>query len=680
VDNALLCEGVLFCATGLRTIRKMPSTLSETVLNALPRRCTLWLLALLAACFGGPATAAALSQSIATQVPGMVASGQADLTGTLQLAVDLSDLDHRLFKVRETIPVSTGTLKLFYPAWLPGNHAPRGPIEALTGLTITGNGQRIEWTRDPLDVYAFNLTVPSGVNTLELGFEYASPMMKDQGRIVATPEIAGLQWNTVVLYPANRNINDIPVAANVTLPPGWEAATALDLLASNGRTLTFEPVTLNVLVDSPLFAGLYFKSTELATVGGAKVRLHWVGDSEESVRAATDAQLALHAKLVREADVLFGSHHFNHYDFLLGLSDQFSGIGLEHHRSSENGVSSEYFSEWDKKQIERSLLPHEYTHSWCGKFRRPAGQNVANFNTPLDNRLLWVYEGQTQYWGQVLSARSGLWSQPFTRESIAYLAATLEGNRPGRLWRTLQDTTYQPIMTPRRPLSFTSWQRTEDYYNEGLLIWLDVDTQLRALTHDSRSLDTFAAAFFGVDDGQWQAKPFTFEDVVAALDAVAPFDWAGFLKTRLDGHGPGAPLDGLARGGWKLDYTDKPTEYVKGVEESRKTSDYSFSLGLSVEKDGVLGEVVWGSPAFQAGLSKGDTLVAVNGISYKNERLKAAIKAAQADKKPIELLLKNLDHYRTVKLNYTDGLRYPTLVRIDGTPDRLTAILVPKTQ
>ena len=606
----------------------------------------------------------------------------ADYAGTISLHVDVSDVDHRLFKVRQSFPVTPGPLTLWYPQWLPGNHAPRGPIEALAGLTITGQGagasQRIAWTRDPIDPYSFRLVVPEGVNLLDLSFQFLSPVLKEQGRVVATPEIIGLQWNTVVLYPASPSMANTRVQATLTLPPEWDAGTALREVARSGDRLSYEPVSLETLIDSPVFAGRYLRRVSLGKFDGAPVDLHIVADTEAALMASR-AQLAPHQKLVDEARALFGGRHFDRYDFLLSLSDQFSGIGLEHHRSSENGVSHEHFLEWDKKQIERSLLPHEFVHSWVGKFRRPAGQMVAHFNTPLRNELLWVYEGQTQYWGQVLAARTGLWSQPFTPESIAWLAATLHDNRPGRDWRTLQDTVYQPLITPRRAQNHVSWQRTEDYYNEGLLIWLDVDTQLRTLTNEARGLDDFARAFFGPQPGleadAFAPMGFRFEDVVAALNAIAPHDWAGFLRSRLDGHGPGAPLQGLERAGWKLAWTDKPTEFAKGVEERFKTSDYSFSLGLSLGKDADLTEVVWGSPAFKAGLSRGDTLIAVNGISYKPERLKPAVKAAQADAKPIELLLKNLDHYRTVKLAYTGGLRYPVLERIEGTPDRLTAIL-----
>jgi len=610
----------------------------------------------------------------------------ADYAGTMTLNVDLTDLDRRIFNVRQSIPVAAGPMKLWYPQWLPGNHAPRGPIDTLAGLlvstTLDGKAQRLEWQRDPLDIYAFNLVVPAGATQLDVRFQVLTPATREQGRVVVTPEIVGLQWNTVVLYPASRSMTNTRVQANITLPPDWDAATALSELTRSGDLISYDPVPLETLVDSPVFAGKHFRKVTLGDFTGAKVRLNVVGDTAAAVLASTP-QLTAHAKLVSEAQALFGARHFDRYEFLLALSEHFSGIGLEHHRSSENAVSADYFSEWDKKQAERSLLPHELVHSWVGKFRRPAGQMVGNFNTPLQNELLWVYEGQTQFWGQVLSSRSGLWSQPFTRESIAYLAANLDVNRPGRESRSLQDTVYQPIVTARRPLSYVSQQRSEDYYNEGLLLWLEVDGQLRELTNEVKGMDDFARAFFGaqpgLQDDSTAALGFRFEEVVAALQALAPYDWAGLLRARLDGHGPGAPLQGLAKAGWKLAYTDKPTEFVKGLEERSKNNDFLFSLGLSIEKDADLAEVVWGSPAFKAGLGKGDTLIAVDGIAYKPERLKAAIKRAQEDQQPIALLLKNLEHYRTVAVSYSEGLRYPTLVRIDSSKDRLTPMLSPRT-
>jgi len=595
----------------------------------------------------------------------------------IQIDVDLRDTAHRLFRVHETLPVQAGPLSLWYPQWLPGNHAPRGPIEALAGLIITGNGQRIEWTRDPVDSYAFKLTVPAGVTTLELEYEFASPVVRDQGRFTATPDIVGLQWNTVVLYPSGYDARNIEFQPHITLPEGWQYGVALETTARNGDAVSFKPVSLETLVDSPLFAGRYYKQFDLAPGAKVPVRLNLVADDARALDVKPE-QLEAHRKLVREAISLYGAQHYDHYDFLLSLSDNFSGIGLEHHRSSENGVEPDYFTEWSRSAVVRSLLPHEYTHSWNGKFRRPADLWTPHFNTPMRNSGLWVYEGMTQYWGQVLSARSGLWSNSLTLDSIAGIAASLERGRPGRTWRALADTTNQPLLTPRRPLSYTSWQRVEDYYNEGLLIWLDADTKIRELTDGKRSLDDFAKAFFGIKDGSYAPETYTFDDVVATLNGVARYDWAAFLHERLEGHDH-APLDGLTRGGWKLVYTDTPSDFSKSIDERRKGKDFTYSIGLSLGKDGDIGEVLWDSPGFRAGLAKGSMLVAVNGRAYKPDLLRDAITAAKTDSAPIELLVKTFDRYQTIKLDYHDGLQYPHLERIKDTPDRLSDILKPRT-
>lgn len=595
----------------------------------------------------------------------------------IQIDVDLRDTAHRLFRVHETLPVQAGPLSLWYPQWLPGNHAPRGPIEALAGLIITGNGQRIEWTRDPVDSYAFKLTVPAGVTTLELEYEFASPVVRDQGRFTATPDIVGLQWNTVVLYPSGYDARNIEFQPHITLPEGWQYGVALETTARNGDAVSFKPVSLETLVDSPLFAGRYYKQFDLAPGAKVPVRLNLVADDARALDVKPE-QLEAHRKLVREAISLYGAQHYDHYDFLLSLSDNFSGIGLEHHRSSENGVEPDYFTEWSRSAVVRSLLPHEYTHSWNGKFRRPADLWTPHFNTPMRNSGLWVYEGMTQYWGQVLSARSGLWSNSLTLDSIAGIAASLDRGRPGRAWRALSDTTNQPLLTPRRPLSYTSRQRVEDYYNEGLLIWLDADTKIRELTDGKRSLDDFAKAFFGIKDGSYAPETYTFDDVVATLNGVARYDWAAFLHERLEGHDH-APLDGLARGGWKLVYTDTPSDFSKSIDERRKGKDFTYSIGLSLGKDGDIGEVLWDSPGFRAGLAKGSMLVAVNGRAYKPDLLRDAITAAKTDSAPIELLVKTFDRYQTIKLDYHDGLQYPHLERIKDTPDRLSDILKPRT-
>src|SRR5581483_2444655 len=472
--------------------------------------------------------------------------------GAITLKVDATDVERHIFNVHESIPVGPGALTLLYPQWLPGNHAPHGPIDGLAGLIMRSNGQRVEWARDPVNIYAFHVQVPSGADRLDLEFQYAAPVIAGEGRtIMVTPEMLGLEWNTVVLYPAGYYASRIAMAPELTLPEGWQLGTALDIESRSGNTVSFKSTSLEMLVDSPVFAGRYFRSIALDPA----VRLDIVADTPASYEAIRPEQIAVHRKLVQETYALFGGRHFDHYDLLLALSDHFGDIGLEHHRSSENRRLPGYFLNWDREAVGRTLLPHEFSHSWNGKFRRPAGLATANFNVPMRNELLWVYEGLTSYLDGVLAARCGLWSTEMARQEWAYTAANMDHNRPGRVWRDVEDTTYQPIVTARRALSWLSWERTEDYYPEGALIWLDVDTKIRELSGDKRSLDDFARAFFGAPYGALGPVTYTFADVVHALNDVVAYDWEKFLTQRLHSHGPGAPIEGLARGGWKLVYT-----------------------------------------------------------------------------------------------------------------------------
>jgi predicted metalloprotease with PDZ domain len=595
--------------------------------------------------------------------------------GTIVLKVDATNLSQQIFRMKMSIPVTPGPLTLLYPQWLPGNHGPSGPLTQLAGLKFTGNGKPISWVRDPVQVHAFHVTVPAGVATLEAEYQFLSPLEGAQGRITMTSDILGVQWPSVTLYPAGYNSRRITVQPNLTLPDGWQYGTALETAARTGNDVAFKPLDLETLIDSPLFAGRYFKRIDLDPGAKVPVFLNIVADNPESLEAKPE-QIAPHRALVQQAAKLFRSHHYNHYDFLFALSDDFGGIGREHHQSSENGVKPGYFTDWAKSEAGRDLLPHEYTHSWDGKFRRPAGQNVPNFNVPLQNELLWVYEGQTQYWGKVLAARSGLVTEKGTLEGIAALAA-LYDNVQGRAWRAMQDTVNDPIINGRRPLGWGNWQRSEDYYVEGMFIWLDVDTKIREMSGDARSLDDFAHAFYSIDNGSFEPAFYTFEDVVAALNKVQPFDWAPFLRTRLDGNASGAPLDGLARAGWKLVYTDTPSDFSKSADDQRKSTDFSYSLGFSVKQDGGVAGVVWDGVAFRAGLAGNSTIVAVNNRAYKGEVLKAAIKAAKGGKEPIQLLVKQGNNYRTISLDYHGGLRYPHLERIAGSKDRLATILKP---
>ena len=607
--------------------------------------------------------------------------------GTIQLTVDASDTDRRIFRVRETIPVQrAGPMTLLYPQWLPGNHAPRGPIAQLGGLVIRANGQVIPWRRDPVEVYAFHLDVPAGVSALDLQFEYLTPTDGDQGRVVVTPEMLNLQWEKALLYPAGYYNTRITVQPTVILPTGWQYGVALEpaaapapaAAAATGQAHAFQPVSLETLVDSPMFAGRYYKQVDLDPGAGKRppVRLNIVADAPENLEIKPE-QLEQHRALVRQADLLFGARHFDRYDFLLATTARMGGIGLEHHRSSENGVGTDYFTKWDAELGAHDLLPHEYTHSWNGKHRRGADLWTPNYNVPMRNSLLWVYEGQTSYWGPVLAARSGLLTKEQALEELAGTAAVYQ-DRAGRAWRSVSDTTFGPVVSARRPQPWGDYQRGEDYYAEGSLIWLDADTLIRERSGGRRSLDDFARRFFGGPGGRATVRTYTFDDVVAALNAVQPYDWATFLRTRVEGVGQPAPLAGFERGGYRLVFRDTPSSVWKDSETSRRVTDLTYSLGLVANRDGRLTSVRWEGPAYDAGLAIGAQIMAVDGLAFDGDRLRAAVRNAKGGSRPIELLIKRGDQFRTVRLAYADGLRYPHLERIPGAPARLDQILAPR--
>jgi predicted metalloprotease with PDZ domain len=608
--------------------------------------------------------------------PAIPAPRDVPYPGVIKLAVDATDIDRRIFNVRQSIPVRGGErTTLLFPQWLPGNHAPRGQIEKLAGLIVKAGVQRLAWTRDVVDVFAFHVDVPAGINTLDVEFQFLSATEPGQGRVVVTQDMMNLQWNSVVLYPAGYYARQIPVDLTLTLPEGWQFGTALETASSSGAVTTFKTTSLENLVDSPMFAGRHFLKVDLTpnTPGPGNVSLNIVAD-RPSLLPVKPEHLTPHRNLVTQALKLFGSRHYEKYSFLLALTDQMGGIGLEHLQSSENGTVPGYFSEWEKNADGRDLLPHEFTHSWNGKFRRPADSWTPNFNVPMRNTLLWVYEGQTQYWGEVLAARSGLVTKQQSLDGLAMTAATHDV-RVGRAWKSLQDTTNDPITAARRPLGWRSWQRSEDYYQEGQLVWLDVDTLIRELSGGRKSLDDFAKAFFGINDGSTIYVPFTFEDMVKGLNVIQPYDWNTFLRARLVGDIPNAPLDGLARGGYKLVYTETPTDLFKTTESNRRVTDLTYSLGMVIGRDGKLSAVQWDGPAFQKGLTTGVQVVAVNGMAYDSDRIKDAIREGQKRNEPIVLILRRGDQFLSETFDYKGGLRYPRLVRIEKTPARLDEIL-----
>jgi predicted metalloprotease with PDZ domain len=603
--------------------------------------------------------------------------------GPVQLTVDLTNITDRVVHTHEDVPVAGGSkeLILLYPQWVPGGHSPRGAISSLGGITTTVDGKRVQWVRDRVNIYAFHVPLSAGAKTVGVDFDYLSPLKQTEGRIEISDAIADLAWISDVMYPAGYFSRDIPFDTTIKLPNGWKYATALETDSADGNVVKFKRTTLNTLIDSPLYAGSHYKRVDLSTSPANQVFLDVFADEDKDLEITPD-ELDKHKRLVAEAAKLYQSHHYNHYDFLFLLSDKVGGVGLEHHQSSEDGEGPKYFTDWESGVFGRDLLGHEYTHSWNGKFRRPADLWTPNFNVPMRDDLLWVYEGMTQYWGNVLTARSGMRTPEEAREVIARAAANYEISR-GRDWRPLVDTTNQPIISQRRPVSWVSYQRPEDYYVEGELIWLDADTQIRELTNGQKSLDDFAKSFFGVYNGSFITDPYTFDDLVQALNNVAPYDWRTFLAQRVYDLHPEVPEGGITRGGYKLVYTDTVPKWIAKAEKESGNSDFSTSLGFSVrEPKGpttahTLSNVWWGSPAFKAGVTPDMDIVSVNGKAYSADVLRDAILASEKSKQPLQLQFKRGDAFENISIPYFDGLRSPTLQRVEGTPARLDDILAP---
>jgi len=612
--------------------------------------------------------------------PPIVAPADTPYPGTISLAVDITNVNDRVLNVHETMPIKGRDITLLYPEWLPGTHSPSNPIGELAGLVITANGQRILWKRDRVNMYAFHVEAPQDATALDINFQFLAPMDAKRGRI--STKFADITWNSVLLYPAGYFSRDIRFEATTRLPEGWKFACALDVKSQNGNEVQFKETTLNTLIDAPLYAGAHFKRLDLSTGPDNQVYLDVFADKPADLEITPD-ELQYHKNLVIEAQKLFNSHHYDHYDFLFSVSDTIGGKGLEHHQSSEDGSPAKYFTDWDAGVAGRALLPHEYTHSWNGKFRRPADLWTPNFNVPMRNDLLWVYEGLTDYYGNVLTARSGMRTPEQARDVFAQIAASFEIS-PGRTWRSLEDTTNQPIVSSHGmlPEAWPSWQRSYDYYPESDLIWLDADTKIRELSDGKKSLDDFAKVFYGIDNGSYVTVPYTLEDLVKALNSVQPFDWAGFFRTRVYEVKPKVPENGFTQGGYRLVYNDNEPEWLKKSENTRGVS-FATSLGFSMKSEmgsdshGGLDNVWWDSPAFKAGITPDMQLQAVNDQKYTAALLRETILSAEKSKEPIKLLLKRGDEFVTVSLDYHNGMRYPHLERVEATPDRLDAILAP---
>lgn len=612
--------------------------------------------------------------------PPMVAPVDTPYPGTISLRVDVTNVTDRILTVHETIPVKGREVTLLYPEWLPGTHSPSNPVAELGGLVITANGQRIPWERDRVNMYAFHVAAPKDVTALDVDFQFLAAQDPKRSRI--SSKFADVTWNSVLLYPAGYFSRDIKFDTSIRLPEAWKFACSLEVKSQNGNVVQFKETTLNTLIDSPLYAGLNFKREDLSTGPDNPVYLDVFADKPADLEISSE-ELQYHKNLVIEAQKLFNSRHYDRYDFLFSVSDVVSGKGLEHHQSSEDGSRANYFTDWSAGVGGRALLPHEYTHSWNGKFRRPADLWTPNFNVPMRNDLLWVYEGLTDYYGNVLTARSGMRTPEQARDVFAQIAASFEISQ-GRTWRSLEDTTNGPIVSSHGavPQTWPSWERSFDYYPESDLVWLDADTKIRELSDGKRSLDDFAKLFFGIENGSYVTVTYTLDDIVKALNSVQPYDWAAFFRTRVYEVSPAVPENGFTQGGYRLVYNDREPEWEKKGQGVRGAS-FATSLGFSMKPDspgspgGALDQVWWDSVAFKAGITPDMQLQAVNDEKYTPAGLRETIVAAEKTREPIRLLLKRGDDFVTVSLDYHDGLRHPHLERVEATPDRLDAILAP---
>ena len=594
-----------------------------------------------------------------------------------RLDVDATDVTRRLIHARLTLPVKPGALTLLYPQWIPGEHGPTGPIADLAGLKFSAGGAAIPWKRDSVNMFAIHLDVPAGVSSLDVSLDFISPPETGgfSSGSSATSEMAVLNWNQFLLYPSGTPTDQLNYQASLKVPRGWRYGTALPIATESGEHLEFKPSSLTTLIDSPVITGAHFRTVDLSPGSTPAHLLHIAADSDRATEITPD-EVTHYRNLVKETGALFGARHYRDYHFLLSLSDHLAHFGLEHHESSDNRIGERSLVDDSLRRINSGLLPHEFTHSWNGKFRRPAGLTTPDYEKPMKGDLLWVYEGLTEYLGEILTPRSGLWTAEEFRDELASVAASLD-TEAGRTWRPLQDTATAAQVLYAARQDYQDFRRSVDFYPEGTLIWLDADVTIRRLSEGKKSLNDFCRVFHGGEGGQPMVKPYTFEDVAAALNSVQPYDWTKFLRERLDSTSAHAPLAGVTESGWKLVYTDTPTTLWRDLEGEDKATNVIYSLGMVVKDDGTVEDVRVGSAAGKAGVAPSVKLIAVNNRKFSSTVLHDAITAAAKNSDPIELLIQDGEIFKTLRADYHAGERYPHLVRDESKPDLLSQIIKP---
>ena len=584
----------------------------------------------------------------------------------IRVTVDATDAARKIFHSHMTIPAAPGPMRLAFAKWIPGEHSPTGPISDIVNLRMSAGGKPVVWTRNARDMFLFDVVVPGGASALDVDLSYLSPIAG--GNFTsgpnATANVAVLNWNAVLLFPLGKGGDDIPVEGTVRLPEGWKSVSALQ---------QGERASLTTYVDSPVIMGRYLKTIDIPSGSAPKHRINITGES----RGATDTPTTFaddYGKLVAEAGALFGAYHFRKYDWLLTLSDDVAHFGLEHHESSDNRMEENTLETENMRRALGGLLAHEYAHSWNGKYRRPAIELSADYQTPMEGNLLWVYEGLTQYLGGLLATRSGLWTPEYYRENVATIAGRFDV-QPGRTWRPLGDTATAAQILFGSASAWESLRRGTDFYDESVLLWLEADSIIRERTNGRASLEDFIHRFHGGKTGMVELKPYTYDELISTLNAVAPYDWRKHFDERLASLSPRAPVAGLTNHGWKVIYNDTPNDAIAATEQRRKLQDLTYSLGLTVrteERDaGTIRDAWLGQPAATAGIGPGMKIIAVNGRHYSREVMARALR----EKAPLELIVQNNQDVRTYRIDYTGGARYPHLVRDEGHPDVLADVL-----
>jgi predicted metalloprotease with PDZ domain len=600
---------------------------------------------------------------------------------TASIEVDARDAPRGIMTAHLELPVVAGPLTLVYPKWLPGRHSPAGPLTSLGGPRMSVGGRAVNWRRDPIDFNAFHLEIPDGGTRLAVDLEILTAPAPDgvvQGLETprtATESLLILEWNQLILYPAGARSDDLIYRSSVRLPPGWKFASALTPATGEGP-VRFAPVSLTTLVDSTLIAGRYFRDIPLG--GKPAVTLHLAADTAVALNMAPEV-LGHYRRLVREAAALFGAVHYGHYEFLWSLTDQIMPDGLEHHESSDNRSPLRALLDDPTRRAEANLLPHEYVHSWNGKYRRPAGIATPDYQIPMQDEMLWVYEGLTEYLGDVLATRSGLLTTQEFREEFARIAAAMDSHS-AREWRSLQDTT---IAAPLLYYQSRGWaarlRRQDDFYQESALLWLEADTLIRRESKGRKSLDDFCAAFYGAPDSGPRVVPYDFDALVTALNGVHPHDWRGFWTERLNRLRPGAPLEGLEAAGWHLALTEIPSTMHLAHEADDKDLDLRYSLGFYVDDEGAtIGDIIPRSPADLAGASPGSHLIALDGYKWSKDLLHDTLAAPAPPQRRLTFLIEKDSMFKTLELEYAGGERYPNLVRAGAGPDLLEQIARPR--